>query len=163
MRYMKQPASLEEQIDLLKRRGLMIDNEAEAFAVLERVSYFRLASYWRVLEEDKAQHVFKPNSHFSNVLTLRPSKYAASSATSMDNRLFVPYNSPLPPTLLHRLLASCHRPTKHLRCRPQGVVGEISHRRPRRHGLPKRLAARAALVAKVKAGCIIKSQPSKPM
>ena len=70
MRYMKQPASLEEQIDLLKRRGLMIDDEAEAFAVLERVSYFRLASYWRVMEEDKALHVFKPNSHFSNVLTL---------------------------------------------------------------------------------------------
>ena len=70
MRYMKQPASLEEQIDLLKRRGLMIDDEAEAFAILERVSYFRLASYWRVMEEDKAQHVFKPNSHFSNVLTL---------------------------------------------------------------------------------------------
>ena len=110
MRYMKQPASLEEQIDLLKRRGLMIDDEAEAFAVLERVSYFRLASYWRVMEEDKAQHVFKPNSHFSNVLTLRPSKYAASSATSMDNGLFVPHKRQVA-LLNHSLPSQCEKKT----------------------------------------------------
>ena len=70
MIYTKQPITLEEQIELLKRRGLIIDNEAEAIAVLERISYFRLASYWRPMEQDKLLHVFKPNSHFSNVLTL---------------------------------------------------------------------------------------------
>ena len=70
MKYTKQPITLVEQIDLLKRRGLIIDDEAEAVAVLERISYFRLASYWRPMEQDKVLHVFKPNSHFSNVLTL---------------------------------------------------------------------------------------------
>ena len=70
MKYTKQPATLSEQIDLLKRRGLIIDDEAEAIAILQRISYFRMASYWRPMEQDKVHHVFKPNSHFSNVLTL---------------------------------------------------------------------------------------------
>lgn len=70
MKYTKHPITLSEQIDLLKQRGLIIDDETETTAVLERISYFRLASYWRVMEEDKMQHVFKPNSHFSIVLTL---------------------------------------------------------------------------------------------
>ncbi len=70
MKYTKHPITLSEQIDLLKQRGLIIDDETETTVVLERISYFRLASYWRVMEEDKVQHVFKPNSHFSNVLTL---------------------------------------------------------------------------------------------
>ncbi|MBR5082222.1 MAG: hypothetical protein IKX35_07270 [Bacteroidales bacterium] len=34
MKYTKQPATLSEQIDLLKQRGLIIDDEAEAVAVL---------------------------------------------------------------------------------------------------------------------------------
>ena len=70
MEYTKQPISVEEQIEMLKRRGLIIDDEAEAISVLERISYFRLACYWRPMEQDKVQHVFKPDSHFSNVLAL---------------------------------------------------------------------------------------------
>lgn len=70
MRYTKQPTSITDQINLLKLRGLIIDDETEAKAVLERISYFRLASYWRPMEQDKVLHIFKPNSHFSNVTTL---------------------------------------------------------------------------------------------
>jgi abortive infection bacteriophage resistance protein len=70
MRYAKQPTSITDQINLLKLRGLIIDDETEAKAVLERISYFRLASYWRPMEQDKVLHIFKPNSHFSNVTTL---------------------------------------------------------------------------------------------
>lgn len=70
MEYTKQPISVAEQIEILKQRGLIIDNEAEAVAVLERISYFRLAAYWRPMEQDKAQHVFKPESHFNSVFSL---------------------------------------------------------------------------------------------
>ena len=70
MEYTKQPITVEEQIEILKQRGLIIDDEAEAVDVLERVSYFRLACYWRPMELDNVLHVFKPGSHFSNVLTL---------------------------------------------------------------------------------------------
>ena len=70
MEYTKQPISVEEQIEMLKRRGLIIDDEAEAVSVLEHISYFRLACYWRPMEQDKVLHVFKPDSHFDNVLAL---------------------------------------------------------------------------------------------
>ena len=52
MRYSKQPISITEQIDILKRRGLVFDNEQEAISVLENISYFRLAGYWRTMEQD---------------------------------------------------------------------------------------------------------------
>lgn len=70
MEYTKKPITLEEQIEILKQRGLIIDDEAEAVAVLQRISYFRLACYWRPMEKDKTMHIFKPDSHLSNVLTL---------------------------------------------------------------------------------------------
>lgn len=70
MRYTKQAIPLVQQIDTLKQRGLIIGNETEAERMLSLIGYFRLAEYWRVMEHDKVQHVFKPNSHFDNVLTL---------------------------------------------------------------------------------------------
>jgi abortive infection bacteriophage resistance protein len=50
MEYNKQPITLAEQIDILKQRGLVFENENEAFSVLNNISYFRLASYWRVIK-----------------------------------------------------------------------------------------------------------------
>lgn len=70
MEYSKQPITVEEQIKVLKQRGLIIDDESETVSVLERISYFRLACYWRPMEQDKVLHIFKPDSHFNNVLAL---------------------------------------------------------------------------------------------
>lgn len=49
---------------------MLIDNESEAIAVLQRISYFRLACYWRPMEYDKIIHMFKPESHLDDVLKL---------------------------------------------------------------------------------------------
>ena len=70
MQYTKQPIPLAEQIKMLKQRGLIFENEDEALSVLNRVSYFRLASYWRIMEEDSRAHRFRPGSLFSSALTL---------------------------------------------------------------------------------------------
>ena len=70
MEYTKKPFTVTEQICLLKQRGLIIDNESEAIAVLQRISYFRLACYWRPMEQDKVRHIFKPDSHFGDVIKL---------------------------------------------------------------------------------------------
>lgn len=70
MIYTKQAITLTDQINILKQRGLTIDDENEALDVLGHVSYFRLAGYWRPLEQDKQRHIFKPNSHFSTVVSL---------------------------------------------------------------------------------------------
>ena len=68
MRYNKQPLSIEEQIDILKSRGLSFANESGAKAVLENISYFRLAGYWRTMEQDKASHLFRAGSRFEDVV-----------------------------------------------------------------------------------------------
>ncbi len=70
MEYTKQPITLAEQINILKQRGLIFENENEALSVLNHISYFRLASYWRVMEENSRIHRFRSGSRFSSVLTL---------------------------------------------------------------------------------------------
>ena len=70
MEYTKEPITLAEQINILKQRGLIFENENEALSVLNHISYFRLASYWRVMEENSRIHRFRSDSRFSSVLTL---------------------------------------------------------------------------------------------
>ncbi|MFV0554591.1 MAG: Abi family protein [Mangrovibacterium sp.] len=68
--YTKQPISVADQMATLKSRGLLFDDEQSAIAYLKIISYFRLANYWKPLECDKVNHVFKPNSKFENVVIL---------------------------------------------------------------------------------------------
>ena len=70
MRYTKEAISIQEQIQLLRERGLIINDEAFAEHFLSRVSYFRLAAYWRPMEADKEMHQFKENSTFENAVRL---------------------------------------------------------------------------------------------
>ena len=70
MQYTKQAISLAEQIDMLRHRGLFIDDETLCLNTLSNVSYFRLAGYWRPFEQDKQQHIFKSGSRFSSVIQL---------------------------------------------------------------------------------------------
>lgn len=55
---------------MLKKRGLLFDDEQVAVECLRIISYFRLANYWKPMESDKVNHVFKPKSKFENVVTL---------------------------------------------------------------------------------------------
>lgn len=70
MKYSKQPIDYSRQIAILKKRGLNVDDENAALEQLRIISYFRLASYWKPMEQDKLTHTFKPNSHFSNAVSL---------------------------------------------------------------------------------------------
>lgn len=70
MEYTRQLLTLQQQIDVLKQWGLLIEDEAEAIAVLDAISYFRLAGYWRLKERDWQSHIFKPNSCFSKIISL---------------------------------------------------------------------------------------------
>ena len=45
MEYTKQPITLAEQINILKQRGLIFEDEDAALRILSFISYFRLASY----------------------------------------------------------------------------------------------------------------------
>lgn len=69
MNYTKQPLTLTQQIEILKQRGLIIDDEPEATAILDRTGYFRLADYWRPMEVNRESHTFKPNTRFTDIVT----------------------------------------------------------------------------------------------
>ena len=70
MIYSKQPLDIPAQIAQLKLRGLNIPDEETAQRFLENVSYFRLASYLRPMEQDKSTHQFKSNATFENAVSL---------------------------------------------------------------------------------------------
>ena len=70
MKYDKLPIDIPEQLELLKRRGLLIGNEQIATSTLHKISFFRLANYWHLMEQDKSSHHFKTGSRFDDVLTL---------------------------------------------------------------------------------------------
>jgi len=66
----KRATSIEEQIQLLKERGLEILDNDHAEHYLMHISYYRLGEYWHSLQSDKIKHIFKPNSQFSDVIAL---------------------------------------------------------------------------------------------
>jgi abortive infection bacteriophage resistance protein len=70
MMYEKQPITIADQVTQLKARGLQIPDDAVAKHYLSNISYYRLAGYWWPMQADKANHNFKPNSRFDDVIAL---------------------------------------------------------------------------------------------
>lgn len=70
IRYTHNAITTEEQIQTLKRRGLLIDDVNFAIKTLDTISYFRLAGYWRHLEMDKSTHQFVEGSKFTDITDL---------------------------------------------------------------------------------------------
>lgn len=70
MEYTKLPIDFPQQLATLKERGMIIENENEVLAQLDSISYFRLASYWRSMEQDSNSHLFYPNTRFEDVINL---------------------------------------------------------------------------------------------
>ncbi|MCW5521113.1 Abi family protein [Aureitalea sp. L0-47] len=66
----KPATTIDQQLALLAKRGLEIDNEALARHYLSHVSYYRLGEYWYVMQADKETHQFKDKSKFSDVVNL---------------------------------------------------------------------------------------------
>lgn len=68
--YSKPALSYQEQIDQLRRRGLIIENETQAVHLLENISYYRLSGYWYPLLGDKKAHIFKPDANLQTAFRL---------------------------------------------------------------------------------------------
>lgn len=66
----KRPFTLTEQVKQLQRRGLEIKCPRIAEKYLINISYYRLGEYWYVMQSDKENHLFKPNSNFTDVIAL---------------------------------------------------------------------------------------------
>ena len=60
-----------DQLQQLKTRGLIVENDAKALHLLEHISYYRLSGYWYpMLALPKTGHIFKPGSKFNDVFKL---------------------------------------------------------------------------------------------
>lgn len=67
----KPAKNVEQQLEILKQRGLSVRQPARAMRFLEVVSFFRLSIYMRPFQipGDK-EHRFKPNSEFKDIINL---------------------------------------------------------------------------------------------
>ena len=70
MDYDKQPINVDEQVALLQNRGLVIEDIATAKLQLRNISYFRIASYLRYMEDDRQFHHYKLGSTFEQAIDL---------------------------------------------------------------------------------------------
>ena len=66
----KKPKSIEEQIELLKNRGMQFRNILKAPHFLSNISYYRLKGYWWEMQKDSKGHIFKENVFFEDVIDL---------------------------------------------------------------------------------------------
>ena len=64
----KTAKTIDEQISLLKSRGMIFKDEDYAKDILSRISYYRLEGYWWDMQVDKSLHVFDKNVCFENVI-----------------------------------------------------------------------------------------------
>ncbi len=69
--YTKPALSYADQLQQLKNRGLIVENDTKALHLLESISYYRLSGYWYpMLVMPKSAHIFKPDSTFNNAFKL---------------------------------------------------------------------------------------------
>lgn len=60
--------TIADQIALLKSRGMLFHNEANAPQHLENISYYRLKGYWWDTQKDYTLHSFNPNIYFEDII-----------------------------------------------------------------------------------------------
>ena len=70
MNYGKQPIDIDEQLALLQNRGLVIEDIVTAKLQLRNISYFRIASYLRYMEQDQQRHLYKSDCTFEQAISL---------------------------------------------------------------------------------------------
>jgi abortive infection bacteriophage resistance protein len=66
----KSPKTYRQQIEILRQRGMQVNDNKAAEFYLKHLNYYRLAAYWLPFEADHATHVFRPGTSFEQVLNL---------------------------------------------------------------------------------------------
>ena len=64
----QKPRTIEEQLHLLKARGMKFNSEENARDCLSHISYFRLKYYWTDMLDDETEHDFLPTALFDDVI-----------------------------------------------------------------------------------------------
>jgi abortive infection bacteriophage resistance protein len=61
--------TIDQQIALLKCRGMLFRNEPQATQYLRNISYYRLKGYWWDMQVDKSLHTLKPDTFFEDIIS----------------------------------------------------------------------------------------------
>ncbi len=64
----QKPRTIEEQISLLRSRGMRFSNEEYARECLSHISYFRLKYYWTDMIDEETEHDFNEDASFDVVI-----------------------------------------------------------------------------------------------
>lgn len=122
--------SHEEQLEILTRRGMLVESEEGAIRSLERVNYYRLSGYWHSFRQEKDGMLlddFKPGTRFEDIVSLynfdvslRQATFCALSALEVSIKKLLAYHlgeiDPLihaKPNKLHpKALSLSKKPTK---------------------------------------------------
>lgn len=68
MKFTKPPTTFQEQVDLLKSRGLIINDSEKALQNISRINYYRLSSYYVPFQINR--NLFKPETSIEKVFEL---------------------------------------------------------------------------------------------
>jgi len=68
MKFTKPPTTFQEQVDLLKSRGLIINDSEKALQNISRINYYRLSSYYAPFQIDR--NLFKPETSIEKIFRL---------------------------------------------------------------------------------------------
>ena len=60
--------TIENQITLLKQRGMLFRDEATATNLLKNINYYRLKGYWWDMQCDYTLHTLKPDTYFEDII-----------------------------------------------------------------------------------------------
>ena len=64
----QKPRTIDEQIRLLRSRGMTFSNEEETKQCLAHISYFRLKYYWTDMRDEETEQDFKEGALFDDVI-----------------------------------------------------------------------------------------------
>lgn len=99
--FVKPFRTYQQQIDILRARGLIIDDEEYAKRVLRSENYYRLSGYWLTMvkkQGDPPDDVFYPNTTFENIVDvyqfdvdLREIVLSATSTIETNLKAYIAY------------------------------------------------------------------------
>lgn len=71
VKFSKPPLNVDDQVGLLQRRGMLVDDVAYARHTLLHINYYRLRAYWLPFEVEAGSdgdHLFRPGTRFEDVI-----------------------------------------------------------------------------------------------
>ncbi len=68
--FLKPATTHEQQVALLRQRGMIVEDSDDAEFYLRHLNYYRLGAYWLPFEANHTTHAFRPGTRFSDVLNL---------------------------------------------------------------------------------------------